>query len=1216
MLARGPARNAYLRELRSPGIFNIRLHLSFVHIRNIFGISLLATLSIAAVFSARHTLSQVAVNRAQRSARTRPALEKREAAYRANNIGVALLEQYKAKEAAEEFRRALSIDPQLRLARINLAIALYFLPSPAEAKEQAENALVTEHAAPQPHYILGLIARGQNHFDEAIAEFRIVLGIDPDDLGANVNLGQILVQQKRYPEAIAAFRKAIEAEPYNETALYNLGLLLTRTGARDEGRRLMQRFEKFRQLGAGTTLGTTYLESGRYAEAIASTGAEAELVDRVTPQVSFTDATADFLPAAKSKTLVKNTASSPTNAAAESPSAADAIVLFDYDGDGDLDIFDPGGSQRLLQNDFGKFTDVTAGSGLSLSGNRGGCLAAIAGDYDNDGKPDLFVVRTNPTAFLLYHNDGNGRFSDRSASSGLSAIHFQSGQYTAAAFVDVDHDGDLDLLIGGPTNILLRNNGNGTFSEISQAAGLSTTRANTTAIVATDFNNKRDVDLFLQGAPPLLLSNMRDGTFRDVTKEARLNPAGRFSCVAAGDFNKDGYTDFFLGGESPGLLALSDGHNHFKLMAAPGETRGAVAAQFLDYDNDGLLDLVLVTARGLLLFRNVGNSLADVSKAAFSGSLQRLIYPGQSTVRTALAAADLDGDGDIDLILRGRDGELRILRNDGGNRNNSITIDLHGRVSNKSAVEATVELRAGSLWQKLEMFSAWPAPAPADLVFGLGQRTGPDAVRVLWPAGIVQSETEFPATTQQTARRSFEITELDRKPSSCPYLYAWNGKRFEFVTDFMGGGEMGYLERPGEYNQPDPVETVRIPDDKLKEKEGRYELRVTDELEEAMFVDQLQLLAVAHPDGTAVYPNEGMSDPPKPFRLFVTRDARPPLSAVDDQGHDVLDLISRIDRRWPDDFHKDRIRGYGEEHSLTMKLSEPASAKPSPSTKGSSARTLHPVNAKPDNQRILLLLTGWTDYAWSSDNVAAAQAGKLMKPPSLQVKDQSGHWRTVITDIGIPVGRPQTVTVDLTHAFLSDDRHVRIITNMRIYWDQVLVDTSASQAPAEIIRLNPIKADLHWRGFSNEITPDGHEPFGYDYRNVLLSAPWKAMPGRYTREGDVRELLLRSDDIFVICRPGDEISLSFDAASLPPLPSGWTRSFLLYSDGFSKEMDINSASPDQLEPLPFHKMSRYPYRWPEHYPSDTQHREYLERYNTRIIGREVPSIDAEIVNRQ
>jgi hypothetical protein len=160
-----------------------------------------------------------------------------------------------------------------------------------------------------------------------------------------------------------------------------------------------------------------------------------------------------------------------------------------------------------------------------------------------------------------------------------------------------------------------------------------------------------------------------------------------------------------------------------------------------------------------------------------------------------------------------------------------------------------------------------------------------------------------------------------------------------------------------------------------------------------------------------------------------------------------------------------------------------------------------------------------------------------------------------------------------------------------------------------MMRLDPVSADLHWRGFSAEVSPDGHEPFSYDYSRVSLTSPWKTMSGRYTREGDVRELLMRSDDMFVISKPSDEISLSFDATKLRPLPKGWRRTFLLYADGFSKEMDINSASPDQVAPLPFHTMKSYPYSEKESYPMTRAHRDYIERYNTRFVRSPIGSID-------
>jgi hypothetical protein len=262
----------------------------------------------------------------------------------------------------------------------------------------------------------------------------------------------------------------------------------------------------------------------------------------------------------------------------------------------------------------------------------------------------------------------------------------------------------------------------------------------------------------------------------------------------------------------------------------------------------------------------------------------------------------------------------------------------------------------------------------------------------------------------------------------------------------------------------------------------------------------------------------------------------------------------------------------------------------------------------------VLLLTGWTDYAFSGDNVAAHQAGLKMVPPMLQVADGTGQWRTVIENIGFPAGRPQTVPVDLTDRVPRDARSIRIVTTMRIFWDQALVDVSDGRAQTSLTRLEPGVATLRWRGFSAERTPDGREPFGYAYDDASPLSPWKVFPGRYTREGDVRALLTDIDDRFVVSRPGDEIAVSFDATSLPPLPDGWTRTFLLYANGYSKEMDLNSSSPDEVAPLPFRGMKTYPYGAAER-PQSNAYREYLERYNTRVVRKSIPPIELTVPER-
>ena len=1193
---------------------------------------------------------------------TRPTTPSREDAYRANNIGVALLEQFKHKEGADAFRNALKIDPKLNLARINLSIALFNVPDLPAAQREAQSAAAAAPDVPQPYYILGLIAKLQNKPDEALASFQRVLKIDPGDVATNINVGQIYSQQRKYPEAIAAFRLALAAEPYNATALYNLGQALMRAGQRDEGLKATESFRQLRERGSGTTLGQNYLEQGRYAEAIASTGSEPDLVDRTAPAVSYTDGTAAVMPGTPDRSVVQ--ASNPASIfgrqvntsnwndgsrQALATALSGSVTLFDMDGDGSLDLFwMTDTAQHLFRSAGGKFVDVTQQAGALSAKFSGIPVGAVAGDFDNDGKADLFVIRHGTLS--LYHNDGGGKFSDVTSAANIPAY---PSLPSAVAFADVDHDGDLDIFItglanlspapkgealavfpadfAGAPNLLLRNDGNGKFSDVTAASKLNTV-GHTVAVIPTDFNNRRDMDLLVvsYGKAPELFSNQRDGTFRNVSKDVGLEIQGNWISAAAGDVNKDGYTDFALGrADGPALLAISDGKERFKTTPLPTGSDAARAIQLLDYDNDGLLDCVMIADKGFRVWRNVGNAWLDTTERAVSADLNRALSPPSG--RT-LAAGDIDSDGDTDILFNSASGVLRSGRNDGGNSHHSLRVKLIGKVSNRSSVGTKIEVRAGSLLQKFETSSASPAAVPADILFGLGKRPTADAVRVIWPAGIVQAETTITGTADGKAASflKLDVTELDRKPSSCPYLYAWNGERFEFVTDFLGGGEMGHLEEPGRYNKPDATEYVRIRGEQLKERNGRYELRVTNELEEAVFADRFQLIAVDHPQSVEVYPNEGLTDPPRPFKLYASQNARPPLTAVDDQGNDVLSRIARMDRQYPDDFRRDRIRGYADEHRLTMKLAAtgaagariagvtPVSGSGINSNsigsfaKGSGRDARDPVSGQSD--RILLLLTGWTDYAWSSDILAASQAGKALMLPALQVKDTQGEWRTVIKDIGIPVGRPQTVTVDLTGKFLSSSREVRIVTNMRILWDQILVDTSGVQAPLRMMRLDPVGADLRWRGFSRETTPDGREPMGYDYEQVSFTSPWKVMPGRYTREGDVRELLLKSDDMFVISRPGDEISLSFDARKLSPIRPGWTRTFLFYAVGFSKEMDINSASPDQVLPLPFQRMTKYPYADSEKYPMTAARRAYIDKYNTRVVTAEISSIDTLLTN--
>jgi lipoprotein NlpI len=1061
--------------------------------------------------------------------------EAREAAYRENNLGVALLEQYNHKEAAEAFARALELDPDLALAQVNHALALFYIPELSAAKKAATETLEKQPKSPHLHYLLALIARLEDEPQVAEEHLHEVLALDPDDFGANLVLGQLLVDEARYDEALPVLEVAAKADPVNASVAYSRAMALGRAGRREEAMEAMKHFQALRDNPAHTSFGKIYLEQGRYAEALSSTGAEDELVDPATPEVVLREAK-DAVPSrAPAETRVK-------------------LALADFDGDGRLDAIETGGAVRLLRNEGGRFGDVTEASGVS-----GPAVAGLGGDYDNDGVVDLLLLR--PTGPALFRGEGGGSFVG--ASPPLPAMEDPPA---TAAFADVDHDGDLDIVIPG---LLLRNNGDGTFADATAEAGIAA-EGEPLAVVPTDFDNGRDLDLIVlrREKAPLVFENLRDGSFRDVASAVGMEVTGPFRSIGAGDLNKDSFPDLVLGTDGGVVLALSDGGGRFEVRPALAGTTRAEAVQAVDYDNDGLLDLLVATPEGARLFRSLGAEWADVTEAALPEDLR-----DRSLAGAALAVADLDEDGDSDVLV-GTDAGTRLWVNDGGNAHESFVVDLEGRVSSKGAVGAKVALRAGSMKQRIETSATVPMVGPGDVLFGLGPRRGPDTVRVIWVSGIVQTETEFPEANTEATRTAAHLLELDRKPSSCPYLYAWDGERFVFVTDFLGAGEMGYWVAPGVRSHPDPVEYVRLAPDQLRARDGRYELRVTNELEEVLYLDEVRLLAVEHPQGVEVYPDEGMTGTPKDFRLFAVRDLRIP-GVRDASGAAATEAARDLDQRFVEGFTLLGIRGYAEEHALTLDLSE-----------------------VPPTHRVLLL-TGWTDYAFSSDNVAASQMGLGLQPPRLEVETLPGQWEVAVEDVGIPVGRPQTVVVDLSALALT--ARVRLVTNMRIYWDRIALGEKVSDLAGEPVALEVSAARLSERGFSAERFVDGKGPLSFDYARVSWASPWKVMPGRYTREGDVASLLETADDLFVVSKPGDEIALSFDA--LPPPSPGRERTYLLLGDGFSKEMDINSASPDVVLPLPYHGMSRYPYPESER-PTRLSRRDVLQAgYNTRVVAR-------------
>jgi ASPIC/UnbV protein len=528
-----------------------------------------------------------------------------------------------------------------------------------------------------------------------------------------------------------------------------------------------------------------------------------------------------------------------------------------------------------------------------------------------------------------------------------------------------------------------------------------------------------------------------------------------------------------------------------------------------------------------------------------------------------------------------------LLRNEGGNQNHWLRLSLKGLNDNKSAIGTKVEVFAGGNRQKFEIAgsSGYLGQNSTDIVVGLGEAKEADIVRMLWPTGVLQDEIQVAGDKQQN------FLEIDRRGSSCPTLFVWNGERYELVADMLGAGVVGHWVGPGQRDIPRPVEYIKIDRNAIREKDGKLSFRFMEPLEEAVYLDQVRVLGVDHPADLEVYPNEYLaSNPPYPeFKVVVSKgkDARPPVGAWDEHGHTVLpDLLAH---RYFGDFALTQFQGFAKPHSLVLDLGEAYRGGP-----------------------LWLLLHGEVEYFSANSMYAASQAGVQAVSPYVEAlvgneKEANGKWVRVIDDMGFPAGGPRTMTADLTGKLPPGTRKIRITTNLQIYWDSILVSRTPqiSQDNSQSVRLTPVplaRADLGFHGFPLKIegTPPGNVE--YIYAKVSATGPYTRPAGTYTRYGDVLPLLTALDDRLVVFGSGDEVRLDFDPSKLPALPQGWVRDYFFAANGYEKDMDFYAAEGNFVAPLPFLRMGDYPYPPGKSFPLDDAHVNYLLEYNTRHMS--------------
>lgn len=1055
-------------------------------------------------------------------------------------VGLAGLQTGEDTRAQEKLTLATQLVPDEPASWANLGLFAARQQDYEKATQYVEKAraLAPENSAIES--LLGAIANKNGKLPEAIAHFKKAAALDTANVKARYALAALIERQSTATsdgEAQAEFEKVLASLPGNIAVQLDIVRLAAKRGDAATLQRIVPEVEKASkdwppeagdrvkqlvQLSGGPNPRAAAVQAVFLRNVLARVPAYRQSIDAVrTPDAFVAEPFARFLklPAPPARPAAPDTALAFTPAESGSGSSvwAGAVSL------------DDSGSVRILEADSGSVR-LREGARVAFAGSgTPGKHGVLAVDLNYDFKSDLLLA--NASGVRVYLQETPDRFNDITGQTKIPAAILK-GSYSGVWAFDVDLDGDLDAVLGTLQGepIVLRNNADNTFAITRPFGGIN--GAVDFARADLDGDGAADAAILDAAGSLHVMMNQRFGAYRE-----RPLPSGFQSlvAVAAADINGDGILDLVVLGQDGAVTRLSlglDGKWSSEQIAPAGPSRlTATTANLLiaDFDNNGSLDLVAGDGRMLL---------GDGAKYT------EIKLPSGLQINTA---ADLDGDGRLDLIGVGTSGRAVELRNRGAKNYGWQTIRVRATSStgdqriNSFGIGGEIEVRSGLLTQMQIIDS------PV-VHFGLGEQKQTDVARIIWPNGSVQAEFEL--------KPGQSILATQRLKGSCPMLFAWDGKQICFVKDGAPWSPaLGlHINAQSVAGIHQTEEWFKVPGEKLAPRDGIYDLRVTAELWETFYIDKYALKVVDHPPGTEVFTDERFAAEAPPLKIFTLATPRPFSTVTDDQGDDVHQVVKSVDAKYLDTFGRGRYQGVTRDHWVELEL--PADA--------------------PSTETLYLVGSGWMHPTDATVNIALSQ--NSAPPPrglSLEAPDREGRWVVRKSDLGFLAGKGKTMVIDLSQVFLPGaPKKMRLRTNLEIYWDQLAWATGVADSKTVVAEAPLRAATLSYRGFSELRAANASSPEIPNYNRLAGTAQnWRDLEGYYTRLGDVRELLAKVDDRITIMNAGDQLSLEFDA--IPPPPAGWKRDFVMVGEGWIKDGDYNCVFSNTVLPLPYHAMKHY-----------------------------------------
>ena len=786
------------------------------------------------------------------------------------NTAKAQLENGEFEEAVPTLKQALEQRPESAAMRRNLARAYTLSGQPALAFEELTR---LQAAASQPsaaiEYLSGLAALRQIRNDDAAEHFRKAIELDPNEATLRFQYGLALTALGRADDAKQQFEKAAELDPLHGGAQYQLATIARKAGDQEAFARYMGDFTRIRAIKGPAD--PQSLEENRYTKA---EGPETAAKPPPIPP----GPTAVF------------TASATASAEGAAPAGVVAMAVLSMDdagkyqsaavtSDGLLLVleFDPAAGFKEIARSEQAIGTVGDQATLLVGNAFVDAAARSAGRPDEESKgqgdqPEIAIVTPQQTWLVRYRPDAG--FEDLTAASNLSPA---GGD--AAHWIDLDHDGDIDLCTASSAGLRVwRNNSDGRFVEATNDFGLSDVGP-CVDLAAADFDaSNLGVDLVVAGPKSTsLYRNQYAGRFARDEQIARNWPAAER--VLVDDFNNDGRPDVVFISAADATLVVTSQDERQQLALGLEQID---AATTIDVDNDGWLDLAVAGAATmapkLVVTRNVGGR--------FAAAVESLPAPAQVR-RNGLLDADIDGDSRTDLTLIGEADRLVFMRNETPTSNRQLKLALRSFVGSPSSIGVRVEVRSGD-----HIVSRWTS-RELPIEIGLAQNTKADSIQTLWMNGIARNEIGLELTS---APVRITIVEFVRT-SSCPFLYAWGDGAWEFVTDILGTAPLNVSVARGVPLPLDPDEVVVLgPAERFADGAAAARLRVTSELREVIYFDHSQLLAVDHPADTSVFSRDRVAPTAIDGKQIVAgRNPRAPRSVTGSDGIDRTAALAEED---------------------------------------------------------------------------------------------------------------------------------------------------------------------------------------------------------------------------------------------------------------------------------------------------------------------------------